>query len=99
MDLVSGVVFSLIVLKVLLLFKIVFLPRLIEKSSLERLRRVKVAFLCRHSLLVLKHLLVDLLDHSQLVDVNLDFVLEILEHSEDGEAVTNFHILVEQPSS
>ena len=65
------------VLEVFLFFKIVLLPRLVKKTSLERLTWVKVTLLGSGGLLVLEHFFVGVADDSQFVDVNLNFVLEI----------------------
>lgn len=93
LNFVAGAV--LLILEILFLFEVIFLPGLVEEPPLERLRGVEVAFLSGHGLLILKHLLIDLPNHPKLMDVDLDLVLEVLEHPQDRQAVADFHVLVE----
>lgn len=79
--LVAGAVF--LILEIFFLLEVIFLPGLVEEPPLEGLRGVKVAFLSGHGLLILKHLLVDFPNHPKLMDVDLDFVLEVLKHPKD----------------
>lgn len=48
-------------------------------------------------MLVLEHLLVHIVDHSQLVHIDLRLVLEVLEDAQDREAVPDLDVLVDQP--
>jgi hypothetical protein len=86
-------------LEVFLLFEIIFLPRLVEKSFIERLAWIEITFLSGHSLLVLQHLFIQLPDDPELVDVKLSFVLKIFECSKNRDTISNLDILIVEPSS
>lgn len=51
---------------------------IVKQSPLEGFVWVKVALLCCRGLLILKHLLVGVLDQPDLVDVDLNFIFEVL---------------------
>ena len=49
--------------------------------------------------MILEHLLVNVTDYSELMDIYLNFVLEIFEAAKDGDAVSDLYVLVVEPST
>jgi hypothetical protein len=70
-----------------------------KQAPLEGLGGVEENLLRHEGLLVLEHLLVRVPDKTQLVDVDLGFVLKVLEHSEDTEGITDADIVLAEPGS
>ena len=81
-----------------LLLEVVFLPILIEQPALERHGWVEVALLRAHSLLILQHLLIDMTNNPQLMNIDLNLVLEALKCAQNRDAISNLHILISEPA-
>lgn len=65
-----------------------------KQAPLEGLCGVEKHFLGHESLLILEHFLTRVPDEAQLVDVDLGFVLEVLQHAEDAKSIADADIVL-----